>query len=193
MDAFGVPTDLCLPFPSVFLSSRVTAFAFSLILTYFIPYVPFFQHAHEDIKDHTSAAQVDMVISLHACDTATDYALMYAVSHQAKAILAVPCCQHELNGQMQGGNLPLLTRYGLVKERNAALMTDAIRANLLTACGYKSQVLEFIDMEHTSKNILLRGLKASVSPTAKTAALKEVKDLCAAFHFNPSFFKAFRG
>ncbi len=144
---------------------------------------------HEDIKDHTSAAQVDMVISLHACDTATDYALMYAVSHQAKAILAVPCCQHELNGQMQGGNLPLLTRYGLVKERNAALMTDAIRANLLTACGYKSQVLEFIDMEHTPKNILLRGLKASVSPKAKTAALKEVKDLCAAFHFNPSFLR----
>lgn len=139
-----------------------------------------------DIKDHHEKSGVDMVISLHACDTATDYALFYGITKGAKAILSVPCCQHELNGQMEAENLAILTRYGLVKERSAALMTDAIRANLLTACGYKSQLLEFIDMEHTPKNILIRGLKTNLSAAAKLKALAEVTTLCQAFSFAPT-------
>lgn len=139
-----------------------------------------------DIKDHKAQSQIDMVISLHACDTATDYALFYAINNKAKAILAVPCCQHELNKQMTADNLSILTRYGLVKERTAALMTDAIRGNLLAACGYKSQLLEFIDMEHTPKNILIRAMQGNLSKESKKSALNEVQQLCEAFSFKPS-------
>ena len=109
-----------------------------------------------DINGYRLTGGVDLVITLHACDTATDYALFNAVSWGARVILSVPCCQHELNGQMQSERLAILTRYGIVKERTAALMTDAIRANLLECCGYRTQLLEFIDLAHTPKNILTR-------------------------------------
>ena len=100
-----------------------------------------------------------MVVTLHACDTATDYALAKAVKWNAKVILSVPCCQHEFNGQIKQDLLKPVLKYGLLKERTAALMTDAVRAGLLEHAGYDVQVLEFIDMEHTPKNILLRCVK----------------------------------
>jgi hypothetical protein len=100
-----------------------------------------------------------MVVTLHACDTATDYALAKAVKWNAKVILSVPCCQHEFNGQIKQDLLKPILKYGLLKERTAALMTDAVRAGLLERAGYDVQVLEFIDMEHTPKNILLRCVK----------------------------------
>ena len=112
-----------------------------------------------DIASYEGVNQVDMVVSLHACDTATDYAIFKAIQWNAKVILSVPCCQHELNKQMKETPLDQLFRYGLIKERTAALFTDAIRANLLEQWGYKAQVLEFIDMDHTPKNILIRGVK----------------------------------
>ena len=112
-----------------------------------------------DIASYEGVNKVDMVVSLHACDTATDYAIFKAIQWQAKVILSVPCCQHELNKQMKDTPLNNLFRYGLIKERSAALFTDAIRANLLEQWGYKTQVLEFIDMDHTPKNILIRGVK----------------------------------
>ena len=99
-----------------------------------------------------------MVVTLHACDTATDYALAKAVGWGAKVILSVPCCQHELNQQMENELMKPVFQYGLIKERMAALYTDALRAELLENQGYRTQILEFIDMEHTPKNILIRAV-----------------------------------
>jgi SAM-dependent methyltransferase len=112
-----------------------------------------------DIAHYQGEGQVDMVVTLHACDTATDYALDKAIGWGAKVILSVPCCQHELNGQMENELLAPLFRYGLIKERVAALVTDALRAQILESKGYQVQLLEFIDMEHTPKNILIRAVK----------------------------------
>lgn len=112
-----------------------------------------------DIADYTGTDQVDLVVTLHACDTATDYALAKAVSWGAKAILSVPCCQHELNTQIQNEILQPVLKYGLLKERMAALITDGLRASMLEEAGYSVQVLEFIDMEHTPKNILIRAVR----------------------------------
>lgn len=112
-----------------------------------------------NIADYTGVDEVDMVVTLHACDTATDFALDKAVGWNAKVILSVPCCQHELNGQMKSETLEPLFKYGLIKERMAALVTDALRAEYLESCGYDAQILEFIDMEHTPKNILIRAVK----------------------------------
>lgn len=112
-----------------------------------------------DIADYEGVDQVDLVVTLHACDTATDYALAKAVRWNAKAILSVPCCQHELNGQIENEILQPILKYGLLKERMAALITDGLRAGLLEQAGYRVQVLEFIDMEHTPKNILIRAVR----------------------------------
>lgn len=112
-----------------------------------------------DISTYNGSDAVDMVVSLHACDTATDYALEKAVKWGAKVIMAVPCCQHEVNRQIASKELQPLLKYGLIKERISALITDAVRANLLEEQGYDTQILEFIDMEHTPKNLLIRAVK----------------------------------
>lgn len=109
-----------------------------------------------DINDYNEETAVDMVVTLHACDVATDMALARAVKWGAKVILSVPCCQHELNTQLESPALDVMLQHGLVKERFAALATDSIRAELLKLVGYEAQLLEFIDMEHTPKNILIR-------------------------------------
>lgn len=111
-----------------------------------------------NIADYTGSDEVDMVVTLHACDTATDFALAKAVGWKAKVILSVPCCQHELNGQMANEVPAPLFSYGLIKERMAALVTDSLRAEYLKREGYDTQILEFIDMEHTPKNILIRAV-----------------------------------
>lgn len=112
-----------------------------------------------NIADYTGVDEVDMVVTLHACNTATDFALDKAVGWNAKVILSVPCCQHELNAQMKNELLEPIFKYGLIKERMAALFTDALRAEYLESMGYEAQILEFIDMEHTPKNILIRAVK----------------------------------
>src|SRR5699024_10510843 len=99
------------------------------------------------------------VVTLHACDTATDMALGRAVRWGASVILSVPCCQHELNRQLKANDLDVMLQHGLIKERFAALATDSIRAELLGLVGYDVQLLEFIDMEHTAKNVLIRAYK----------------------------------
>lgn len=119
----------------------------------------FLKFYHGDISSYEGVDQVDMVVTLHACDVATDYALAKAVRWGASVILSVPCCQHELNSQIKNPILAPVFQYGIIKERMAALYTDALRAEILENQGYRTQILEFIDMEHTPKNILIRAIK----------------------------------
>ena len=112
-----------------------------------------------DVNGYKADFQVDMVITLHACDTATDFALFNAIQWNTPRIYSVPCCQHELGGQMKRQTAGSLTEYGLIKERFAALLTDALRADLLKAQGYQVDLLEFVDMEHSPKNLLIRAVK----------------------------------
>lgn len=135
-----------------------------------------------DIADYEGVSAVDMVVTLHACDTVTDFALAKAVEWGAQVILSVPCCQHEVNKQIRNELLEPVLHYGILKERMSALITDAVRANLLESKGYETQILEFIDMEHTPKNLLIRAVKkgktAQAENTAKTTRLDEmIKEL----------------
>lgn len=134
-----------------------------------------------DIASYTDVDAVDMVVTLHVCDTATDYALAKAVQWGAKVILSVPCCQHEANRMMENELLQPVLQYGILKERMAAIMTDAVRANLLTAKGYDTQILEFIDMEHTPKNLLIRAVYTGKDSENAAEALKNMEE---ALHLN---------
>ena len=121
------------------------------------------QFLHGDIAKYEGCDEVDMVVTLHACDTATDYALQKAMKWNAKVIFSVPCCQHEVNRQIQNDILEPVLKYGILKERMAAILTDAVRAEALETAGYDTQILEFIDMEHTPKNLLIRAVKRNLS------------------------------
>ncbi len=143
-----------------------------------------------DINGYQAPFDVDVVMTLHACDTATDYALFNAIAWKARLIFSVPCCQHELNGQISSEDFSILTRYGILKERFSALATDAIRGNLLEACGYKTQLLEFIDLEHTPKNLLIRAVRRGMTPQpVRDRALREVRALTDEFHLHPTLCK----
>ena len=124
---------------------------------------------------------MDMVVTLHACDTATDYALAKAVEWGAEVILSVPCCQHEVNKQIKNEMLEPVLRYGILKERMSALITDAVRADLLESKGYDTQILEFIDMEHTPKNLLIRAVR-----TGKRSDQGKVEKMLAALNIHPT-------
>lgn len=138
-----------------------------------------------DIAYYDGCSQVDMVVTLHACDTATDYALAKAVGWGAKVILSVPCCQHELNKQMKNDLLSPVLHYGILKERMAALMTDGLRAQILEANGYRTQILEFIDMAHTPKNLLIRAVYNGHCADNKA----QIDELLAAFDINPTLYR----
>lgn len=127
-----------------------------------------------DIADYEGVNKVDMVVTLHACDKATDYALAKAIEWDAEVILSVPCCQHELNYRIQNDLLEPVLKYGILKERMSALITDGIRAELLESEGYHTQILEFIDMEHTPKNLLIRAVKTG--DKASVAKLSQMTD-----------------
>lgn len=143
-----------------------------------------------DINGYKTPFDVDMVVTLHACNTATDFALYNAIQWNAKYIFSVPCCQHEFNEQMKPENFTILSRYGIIQERFSALATDAIRANLLEYSGYKTQLLEFIDIEHTPKNVLIRAVKrASTKNEIRSRALAEINTLINEFGVSQTLYQ----
>ena len=129
-----------------------------------------------DIASFEAGGSVDLVVSLHACDTATDEALAQAVFWQADAILAVPCCQKEAYRQLESRLLAPLLRHGLAKERFAALVTDTLRAQLLELAGYRAQLVEFVAIEHTAKNVLIRAVKGAPAGADAHRAYEELRD-----------------
>lgn len=143
-----------------------------------------------DIADYEIKDRVDMVVTLHACDTATDYALLKAVVWNARVILSVPCCQHEVNRQIRNKELASVLRYGIIKERMSALITDAVRAELLESQGYETSILEFIDMEHTPKNLLIRAVRRSFEePAKRQCKMEEVCRLAEYLQIEPTLLK----
>ncbi len=131
-----------------------------------------------DIAGYQPDGPVHLAISLHACDTATDDALAAAIAWNCRVILAVPCCQHEVQQAMRAEAIPGLTEFGLFRERFAALATDALRAEFLEAAGYKTQILEFIDLEHTPKNVLIRAVqRTTADASARDAARRKIDGL----------------
>ena len=142
------------------------------------------------IEEFEGVTQVDMVVTLHACDTATDYAMYKALRWGASVILSVPCCQHELNKQIAASEFEPITDYGILKERFCALATDGIRAKILEEQGYDTQILEFIDMEHTPKNLLIRAIhRKKQSDKKKEKAAQQVDAFCKQFGFTPTLWK----
>lgn len=147
-----------------------------------------------DIADYEMRDRVDMVVTLHACDTVTDYALEKAVGWNVKVILSVPCCQHEVNRQIRNKELASILRYGIIKERMSALITDAVRAELLEAQGYDTNILEFIDMEHTPKNLLIRAVRRpGEEPVKRQQKMEEVVLLAEHLQIEPTLLKLLSG
>lgn len=142
-----------------------------------------------DINGYQTNIKVDMVVTLHACDIATDFALYNAIGWNADYILSVPCCQHEVNSQISTEHLSALTKYGIIKERTSALITDAIRGCVLESCGYRTDLLEFIDIEHSPKNILIRGIRKNISREKREVARVEAQRLCQEFHLEQTLMK----
>ena len=120
-----------------------------------------------DIAKYKEKNDIDMIVTLHACDTATDYALYHAITMNVKYIFSVPCCQHEINLELDSSNFHLVNKYGILKERFSAILTDAIRANILQYYGYKTQVMEFVNFENSPKNLLIRAVKTNNSHNEK--------------------------
>jgi SAM-dependent methyltransferase len=141
-----------------------------------------------DIATSEDIERADLVVSLHACDTATDHALARAVRWQADVILAVPCCQHELARQIESATLAPLLRHGLLRERFAADVTDAVRAQLLELAGYDAQLVEFIELEHTPKNVLIRAVRRPGRKTERAA--RDYLELTRALGIDPCLERA---
>ena len=147
-----------------------------------------------DINGYSAPFKVDMVITLHACDMATDFALYNAVNWGAGYIFSVPCCQHELNARIKSETFSLMTRYGIIKERFSALITDAIRGNLLEYMGYNVNLLEFVDLSHTPKNILIRAIKnPNKAESVKLRAMDEVKRMMEEYGINQALYRMIEG
>ncbi len=127
-----------------------------------------------DIKDYAANTNIDMIVTLHACDTATDFALYHAINMHVKYIFSVPCCQHEINNNIETTYMHSVTKFGILKERLSAILTDAIRANILQYYGYKTQVMEFVDIENSPKNLLVRAI---LTNNKNTNVKKEIDSL----------------
>ncbi len=141
-----------------------------------------------DIKDYKADFVPDVVITLHACDTATDYALYNSITWGAKYIFSVPCCQHEINSTLTANSLTAICDYGIIKERFSSLLTDTIRCKLLEYSGYKVDLMEFIDIAHSPKNLLIRAKKSKVSEAHKKAALDKIEGIKNEFDFKQTLY-----
>jgi hypothetical protein len=142
-----------------------------------------------DLKDYNESGKINMVITLHACDTATDFAIYHAIRLGADSILSAPCCQHEINASIDTSScFSLLLKHGIIKERFSALLTDAIRADLLETAGYRTQIIEFIDIGHTPKNIMLRARKANIPQKSRQAALERVTLILREFNISQTLY-----
>lgn len=138
---------------------------------------------HKDIFEADEIFKnADVLISLHACDKATDYTLYNAVKNDVKIIFAAPCCQHEFNETFDSENLKILNRYGLIKERLSALFTDSVRASLLVSKGYKTVIAEFVPLSHSPKNIMIKAVKANIGEEVRAQAKKEAEKLLTEFN-----------
>lgn len=141
-------------------------------------------HVADVTRDTLYDRHIDMVVTLHACDIATDYALNYALQHDVKYIFSVPCCQHEINAQIKkGGELDIFLRHGIIKERMSALLTDSIRAAVLEDMGYEVDMIEFIDFAHSPKNIMLRCTRKRAPYRRGTPRIDEARALAERYGF----------
>lgn len=143
---------------------------------------------NEDIQNINKDENINMIISLHACDTATDYAIYFGVKLNCDVILSVPCCQHELFNQIKTEDLSSILSYGILKERFSSILTDTLRADALKLCGYKTNIIEFIDMEHTPKNIMIKAIK-NKNFTKSTQNIENFEKLMYNFNINPTIYK----
>ena len=146
------------------------------------------QFFNENIQNIDKSENINMIISLHACDTATDYAIYFGVKLNCDVILSVPCCQHELFKQIKNNELSSMLSYGILKERFSSLLTDNLRADALKLCGYKTNIIEFIDMEHTPKNIMIKAIKNKNSAKNDTN-IENFQKLIYNFNINPTIYK----
>ncbi len=147
-------------------------------------------YVNDVTKSELFNGKIDMVITLHACDIATDFALFHAIDNNVPQIFSVPCCQHEVCSTIKkGGDFDILLNHGLIKERFSALLTDSIRAEILKKCGYEVDIIEFVDFAHSPKNLMLRcKLKCK-----KTPDLKELADLSKKYDFNQKLIELIKG
>lgn len=143
-------------------------------------------YVNDVTKGELYEGDIDMVITLHACDIATDFALYHAIENGVPHIFSVPCCQHEICSSIKkGGDYDLLLSHGLIKERFSALLTDSIRAELLKECGYEVDIIEFVDFAHSPKNLMLRcKLKKKKAPQ-----LQSIKELTEKYGFTQKLFE----
>lgn len=143
---------------------------------------------NEDIQNLSPEENINMIISLHACDKATDYAIYFGVRLNCDIILSVPCCQHEIFTQIENDNLSTMLGYGILKERFSSLLTDNLRADALKLCGYKTNIIEFIDMEHTPKNIMIKAIK-NKKFKRNLENIEKFENLIKEFSLNPTIHK----
>lgn len=141
-----------------------------------------------NINGYKPKFNVDMVISLHACDIATDYALFNAIEWNSKYIFSVPCCQHELYNQIKSNDLKEILKYNIIKERMASLFTDSIRCLILEIIGYNVQILEFVDFDNSPKNLLIRAKKSNISQKDKNFKINELNRILKDFNINHTLY-----
>ena len=138
-----------------------------------------------NISDYSEKSNIDMIVTLHACDTATDFALYHAIKMKCRYIFSVPCCQHEVNNQLSTDILHPITKFGILKDRYSAIFTDAIRANILQYYGYKTNVMEFVDFENSPKNLLIR---ATLTNNKNKKIKEEIDALIKEYNINQTLY-----